>query len=105
MRSAVLALLEASNLCCWTKPDVGSGAWLCEMSVSKESVCNKSNVCVASINSCCLNCATVLQMKDSILIHIIGDMMYINVVSTDGNENGLLFSYCNALFCLEVRTQ
>lgn len=44
-------------------------------------------------------------MKDNILIHVIGDMMYINIVSTVGNENGLLFSYCNALFCHEVRTR
>jgi len=62
-------------------------------------------MCVASINSCCLNCAAVLQMKDNILIHIIGDMMYINTESAAGNENGLLFSYCNALLCCEVHTQ
>jgi len=103
MRSAQLALLQAGNLRSWAIPDGGSRVWLCKMFVLKENV-YKSNVCVASMNSCCLNYALVLQMKDNILIRIIGDVMFINIVSTVGSENGLLFSYCNTLFCCDVRT-
>lgn len=64
------------------------------MFVSKENVYSTSNVCVASMNSCCLNGEAMCT---------VGDMMYINIVSTVGNENGLLFSYCNTLFCCDVR--
>jgi len=45
-RSALLALLEAGNLCSWTKPVDGSRARLCKMFVPKENVYNKSNMCV-----------------------------------------------------------
>lgn len=59
-----------------------------------------SNVCVEVMNSCCLKCAAVLQMKDNILMHLVGDMMYINIVRTVGNENCLPFSHCNTLVLL-----
>jgi hypothetical protein len=72
-------------------------------SFKKKMFTNKSNVSVASMNSCfeLRNCVT---NEDNVLIHIVGDVMYVNIVSTVGNENGLLFSHCNTLFCCDVCT-